>query len=72
MSNAHPTIADCIDQERRAFISHFDTLAEAVAFEDHCLSAGDVFLPECARAVLVSREAETPEYWTWLSEQAEG
>ena len=69
MSNANPTIADRIAQERRAFISHFDTLAEAVTFEDRCLSAGDAFLPECARGVLVSRDAETPEYWAWLVKQ---
>lgn len=68
MSNSNPTIADNTDFARRTFITKFESLKDAVAFEDGCLSAGQEFLPECVTA---QDAAATPAYWEWLISQAE-
>jgi len=62
---------DPVAAARTAYIALFADLAAAVAFEDSCLSAGDEFLPEHARAVREDNSTATPEYYAWLSEQAE-
>lgn len=65
------TTQNPIAAARHTFIAQFESLADAIAFEDRCLSVGDALLPECARAVLVSRDAETIDYWTWLCGQVD-
>lgn len=61
---------------REAYAARFDTISEAIEFENHVLGIGREFLPECALAVLDERatedapSAETVEYYTWLLEQA--
>lgn len=49
----------------------FDSAAEAIEYENSCLSSGREMLPACARAVLDDSDAESPAYWTWLASQVE-
>lgn len=48
---------------RSDYVGRFQSLTDAVAFEDQCLS-GDG-LPTCARDVRAGREP-SPAYWAWL------
>ena len=49
-----------------AYVALFDTLSDAIKFENRVLSIGRQFLPPCAQNVL-DGNAATPEYWTWLA-----
>lgn len=51
-----------------AYIALFDTLSDAIEFENQVLSIGRQYLPLCAQNVL-DGNTETPEYWTWLAGQ---
>lgn len=53
-----------------AYIALFDTLSDAIEFENQVLSIGRQYLPLCAQNVLDGNTA-TPEYWTWLASQVE-
>ena len=53
---------------RDQFLALFDSAAQAVEFENQCLSAGRKFLPSAAQAVLAGEPATTA-YWQWLAEQ---
>jgi len=48
----------------------FETLSEAVDFENQVLSIGREFLPECAIDVL-DNDLVTAEYWDFLISQIE-
>lgn len=50
------------------YIALFDTLSDAIKFENRVLSIGRHYLPSCALNVL-DGNTETPEYWTWLASQ---
>ena len=52
------------------YASLFQTLSDAIEFENHALSIGTEFLPACAVAVRDGDDA-TETYWAWLSEQAQ-
>ncbi len=51
-----------------AYVALFDTLSDAIKFENRVLSIGRQYLPPCARDVL-DGNAAAPEYWTWLASQ---
>jgi hypothetical protein len=52
---------------RQDYLSRFDTLAEAVEYENQLLSIGE-YLPACAQAVRDGEDA-TPEYWDFACGQ---
>lgn len=51
---------------REAYQDRFDSLGEAIEFENRALSIGEEFMPACALAVLNGGE-DTPEYLAWLT-----
>lgn len=61
---------------REAYAARFDSISDAIEFENFVLGIGREFLPACALAVIDERadvdapSAETVEYYEWLLEQA--
>lgn len=55
---------------RRAFCDLFDTMTQAVAFEDRCLSVDEGRLPPSARRV-VHEGVTSKNYWRWLASMIE-
>ncbi len=54
-------------ETRTQYLALFPSTADAIAFEESCLSIGG-HRPACADAVTAGLEP-TPEYWRWLAGQ---
>lgn len=54
---------------RGDYVEYFDCLADAVAFEEQCLSIGTDLLPEYIRVVRDKEREPDSRYWTWLIDQ---
>ena len=53
------------------FVSMFNSIEDALAFEKAALSAPNVHLPPIARAVRDGSSPRTTLYWRWLTISAE-
>ena len=56
---------------RQDYRDKFETLNEAIEFENYVLGSGDEFLPLCAKAVLDGYEPGD-DYWEFLIDELEG
>ncbi len=73
LTETRRNVAEMAKQE---YLSKFPSLAEAVEFEEQCLSIGDEHLPPAALEVVQAhadgREfTASSDYWAWLTDEVE-